>query len=130
NFSNVAAGQSRTNLTVALQTDSLGTFSQTITLNGLSQNTGGFNGSLGPVTITLIGEVAGEGAVAPTLKIQLVGADVVLSWPLAEHGWVLHTSNDISTWSPFTGRVVDTATEHTATIPRGGEFKMFFRLQK
>jgi hypothetical protein len=125
-FSNLAAGQSQTNLTVALQTDSLGSFSQTITLNGLSQNTSGYNGALGPVTITLTGEVA----VAPALKIQLVGADAVLSWPLAEQDWVLKKGDNLSGWSAVTEPVIDTATEHTVTTPRGGETKLFFRLEK
>ena len=129
-FSNLAAGQSRTNLTIALQTDSLGTFSQTITLNGLSQNTGGFSGALGPVTITLTGEVVGEGAVAPTLKIQVAGASAVLSWPLAEQDWVLHKSSDLIGWSAVTEPVVNTATEHTVTTPCGGAPELFFRLEK
>ena len=129
-FSNLAAGQSRTNLTVALQTDSLGTFSQTITLNGLGQNASGYSDGLGPVTIILTGEVVGEGALAPTLKIQVAGANAVLSWPLAEQGWVLHKSNDLIGWSAVTEPVVDTATEHTVTTPRGGATELFFRLEK
>ncbi|MCX6880044.1 MAG: choice-of-anchor D domain-containing protein, partial [Verrucomicrobia bacterium] len=126
NFSNVAAGQSRTNLTVALQTDSLGTFSQTITLNGLSQNTGGYSGALGPVIITLIGEVAA----VPALKIQLAGANAVVSWPLVERNWVLKRCSDLAVWSVVTEPVIDTATEHTVTTPRRGEPKLFFRLDK
>ncbi|MCX6877083.1 MAG: choice-of-anchor D domain-containing protein [Verrucomicrobia bacterium] len=125
-FSNLGAGQSQQHLIVALQTDSPGTFSQTITLNGFSQNTSGYNGALSPLTITLTGEVAA----APTLKIQVAGANAVLSWPLAEQDWVLKKGNDLVGWSVVTEPVVNTPTEHTVTTPRGGAPKLFFRLEK
>ncbi len=126
NFTNVGAGQSHTNLLISLQTDALGSFSQTVTLNGLSQNTSGFSGALGPITITLTGEVA----VAPQLKIQLVGANAMLSWPLAEQGWVLKKGSNLTTWAVVSESVVDTASEHTVTTPRGSDPHLFFRLEK
>ncbi|MCF7674510.1 MAG: hypothetical protein K9M97_04145, partial [Akkermansiaceae bacterium] len=68
--------------------------------------------------------------VVPALKIQLVGANAVLSWPLAEQGWVLKKGNNLSGWNAVTEPVVDTATEHTIITPRGDESKQFFRLEK
>jgi hypothetical protein len=125
-FSNVAAGQSQTNLVVSLQTDTLGVFSQTITLNSLSENSGGFSGSLDPITITLIGEVA----VVPQLKIHLVGPNAVLSWPLAEQSWILKKGDNLTGWTTVTEPIIDTPTEHTVITPRGVDPKLFFRLQK
>jgi hypothetical protein len=126
NFSNVAAGQSQTNLVVSLQTDTLGAFSQTITLNSLSENSGGFSGPLDPITITLTGEVA----VVPQLKIQVVGTNAVLSWPLAEQSWILKKGDNLTGWSTVAEPIIDTPTEHTVTTPRGVDPKLFFRLQK
>ena len=45
----------------------------------------GFDGPLAPVTITLHSLVAA----APALRIKPSGADVVVSWPVAEQDWVL-----------------------------------------
>jgi hypothetical protein len=64
------------------------------------------------------------------LKIQLAGANAILSWPLAEQDWVLKKGNNLTGWSIVTDPVIDTATEHTVTTPRGVEPKLFFRLQK
>ena len=125
-FNNVAAGQSQTGLSISLQTDTLGTFSQTVTLNSSGQNVSGYNGALAPITITLTGEIA----VAPELKIQLASTNAVLSWPLAEQDWILKKGDNLTGWTTVTEPVVDTVTQHTVTTPRGVEPKLFFRLQK
>jgi hypothetical protein len=125
-FSNIGAGQSQTGLNISLRTDRLGTFSQTITLNGLGQNTSGYSGALAPIIITLTGEVAA----APALQIRLVGANAVLSWPVAEQDWVLKKGNNLTGWTNVEAPVVDTKVMHTVTTPRGVEPKMYFRLEK
>lgn len=68
-------------------------------------------------------------AVAPEVKVQLQGANAMLSWPLAEQGWVLKKSDNLTTWTTVTEPVVDTATEHTVTTPLAPP-RLFFRLQK
>ncbi len=125
-FTGIAAGQSQGGMSMVLKTDALGTFSQTITLNGLSQNSGGFSGALDPIVITLKAEVA----VAPTLTIQLSSTETLLSWPLAEQSWILKRSDNLTTWTTVTAPVVDTATEHTVTVPLTADPKRFFRLEK
>jgi hypothetical protein len=125
-FSNIGAGQSQTGLNISLRTDRLGTFSQTITLNGLGQNTSGYSGALAPIIITLTGEVAP----VPALQIRLVGANAVLSWPVAEQDWVLKKGNNLTGWTNVEAPVVDTKVMHTVTTPRGVEPKMYFRLEK
>ncbi|MCU0781182.1 MAG: choice-of-anchor D domain-containing protein, partial [Akkermansiaceae bacterium] len=125
-FSGIGAGQQIGDLVVAIQTDTLGAFSQTVTLNSVSENTGGYSGALTPVVITLQGSVAE----APTLKIARSGSNMILSWPVEEQGWILQRSDNLLDWHPVTEPVVDTPTEHTVTTPRGAHLRMFFRLEK
>ena len=66
----------------------------------------------------------------PALKIALAGSNAVLSWPLAEQDWVLKKSDNLTGWTTVTQPVVNTATDHTVTTPRGVDLKLFFRLQK
>jgi len=69
---------------------------------------------------------------APTLKIKLTPNGLaVLSWPLGVSGFSLQENPNLSNpmWIATPQAVVDTATEHTVTVPAGGLIK-FFRLKK
>lgn len=67
----------------------------------------------------------------PPLRIQQSAANVILAWPVATTGWTLEQSPSMApgTWTATTQPIVDTATEHTVTVPRGIQPKMFFRLR-
>jgi hypothetical protein len=64
---------------------------------------------------------------APLLKIKLVGVNAVLSWPLNTSGFFLQETPSLSApvWTSTPQQVVDTATEHTVTVPAGGLMKCF-----
>ncbi len=64
---------------------------------------------------------------APLLKIKLVGANAVLSWPLNTSGFFLQETPSLSApvWTSTPQQVVDTAAEHTVTVPAGGLMKCF-----
>jgi hypothetical protein len=64
---------------------------------------------------------------APLLKIKLVGANAVLSWPLNTPGFFLQETPSLSApaWTSTPQQVVDTATEHTVTVPAIGLMKSF-----
>lgn len=64
---------------------------------------------------------------APLLKIKLVGANAVLSWPLNATGFFLQETPSLSApvWTSAPQSVVDTATEHTVTVPAIGLMKSF-----
>lgn len=69
----------------------------------------------------------------PPLSIRASGANVILSWPLAATGWTLDRSPTLTpaaSWTATTQPIVDTATEHTVTVPRTGATRMYFRLKK
>jgi hypothetical protein len=69
----------------------------------------------------------------PPLSIRQSAAHVILSWPLSANGWTLQTSLTMTTgsWTNVAQAVVDTATEHTVTVPRNtAEPKRFFRLAR
>jgi hypothetical protein len=68
---------------------------------------------------------------APLLKIKLVGTNAVVSWPLNATGFTLQETPSLVTkiWSTAPQQVVDTATEHTVTVPAAGLMKCF-RLKK
>jgi len=68
---------------------------------------------------------------APLLKIKLVGTNAVVSWPLSVSGFVLQETIHLKSgpWSATPQSVVDTATEHTVTVPANGVVKVF-RLKK
>ncbi len=70
---------------------------------------------------------------APELKIRpgTLG-HVVLSWPVQIAGFVLEETSNVSVpggWVPASGVVLDTATEHTVTIPASNTMK-FYRLRR
>ena len=65
---------------------------------------------------------------APVLKIRLVSPEkVVISWPVNVTGFTLEESSALGKglWAPTSDAVVDTATEHTVTIPGAGVIKCF-----
>jgi hypothetical protein len=64
---------------------------------------------------------------APSLEIKLVGASAVLSWPLNMSGFFLQETPSLSAsiWTSTPQSVVDTATEHTVTVPATGLMKCF-----
>ena len=68
---------------------------------------------------------------APLLKIKLVGANAILSWPIAASGFNLEetTALNVAAWNPTPQPIVDTVTEHTVTVPAVGVIKLF-RLKK
>jgi Hint domain len=57
NFSNLSAGSIASGMSVTLDTGTVGTFSQTITLDPTGYNSGGFIETLDPETLTLTGTV-------------------------------------------------------------------------
>ena len=70
---------------------------------------------------------------APELKIRpgAIG-HVVLSWTVSIGGFSLEETSDVAipgSWVPTPGIVIDTATEHTVTIPAANTLK-FYRLKK
>ena len=70
---------------------------------------------------------------APILKIKLIGGGLaVLSWPVNVAGFTLEETPTVTqpnSWSPTPQSVVDTATEHTVTVPAAGVIKCY-RLRK
>jgi hypothetical protein len=64
---------------------------------------------------------------APLLKIKLIGANAVLSWPLNTSEFLLQETPSLSApaWTLTPQAVVDTATEHTVTVPAAGLTKCF-----
>jgi len=70
---------------------------------------------------------------APVLKIKLSRAgQAILSWPLNAQGFALEETSTAlppSRWTRTTQTVVDTATEHTVTVPATAVIKSY-RLKK
>lgn len=70
---------------------------------------------------------------APILKIKLIGGGLaVLSWPVNVTGFTLEETPTVANpnnWSATPQSVVDTATEHTVTVPAVGVIKCY-RLRK
>jgi hypothetical protein len=64
---------------------------------------------------------------APLLKIKLVGANAIVSWPLNTSGFFLQETPALGTpvWNSTLQQVVDTATEHTVTVPASSSMKSF-----
>jgi hypothetical protein len=64
---------------------------------------------------------------APSLEFKLVGANAVLSWPLNASGFFLQETPSLSApvWTSTPQPVLDTATEHTVTVPATGLIKCF-----
>jgi len=67
---------------------------------------------------------------APLLKIKLVGSNAVLSWSIGISGYSLEEATSAGgTWEATPQSIVDTAAEHTVTVPANGIIKVF-RLKK
>jgi len=66
---------------------------------------------------------------APILRIQLLGnGQAIISWPVSVSGFVLEETTNASqgySWSATPQSVVDTATEHTVTVPAMGLMKCY-----
>ena len=67
----------------------------------------------------------------PLLSIRRAGASAVLSWPVAVSGYSLEYTTQIGSgfWTTETTSVVNTATEHTVTVPANSG-RRFYRLKK
>ena len=69
----------------------------------------------------------------PILKIKLIGGGMaVISWPVSAAGFTLEETAYVAqpkSWSAVPQPVVDTATEHTVTVPAAGVVKCY-RLKK
>jgi hypothetical protein len=65
------------------------------------------------------------------LTIRRAGANAVLSWPVAVTGFTLEYTTQVGSglWTTETTSVVDTATEHTVTVPANAG-RRFYRLKK
>ena len=70
-------------------------------------------------------------AVPPTLTINKLGNDILLSWPSASTGYVLKQNSNLSpgNWTTVTAPISDNGTTKSLTIlsPTG---KNFYRLEK
>ncbi len=70
---------------------------------------------------------------APILKIKLIaGGLAVISWPVGVSGFTLEETATLAqpnSWSATPQSVVDTATEHTVTVPAAGVIECY-RLKK
>ena len=70
---------------------------------------------------------------APILKIKLIGGGLaLLSWPVSVTGFTLEETLTVAqpnNWNATPQSVVDTATEHTVTVPAIGVIKCY-RLRK
>jgi hypothetical protein len=65
---------------------------------------------------------------APILKIKLIGGGkAVLSWPVNVQGFTLECCDKAGSgsWNGEANAVVDTATEHTVTVPAAGVMKCY-----
>jgi hypothetical protein len=84
---------------------------------------GGFELEGGFWTGVQVLQVAG----APILKITLVGSTAILSWPLNASGFTLEETTALGSglWTSTPQSIVDTASEHTVTVPVLGTLKLF-----
>lgn len=67
----------------------------------------------------------------PSLSIRRTGANAVLAWPAAVNGYTLEYTTQLGSgfWTTETTPVVNTATEHTVTVPANSG-RRFYRLKK
>lgn len=67
----------------------------------------------------------------PSLSIRRTGANAVLAWPVAVNGYTLEYTTQLGSgfWTTETTSVVNTATEHTVTVPANAG-RRFYRLKK
>jgi hypothetical protein len=64
---------------------------------------------------------------APILSIKLAGTNAIVSWPLNVTGFTLQETPSLTApnWTLTPHKIVDTATEHTVTVPTVGIIKCF-----
>ena len=64
---------------------------------------------------------------APILRITLAGTNAIVSWPLNVTGFALQETPSLTApnWTSTPHKIVDTATEHTVTVPAAGIIKCF-----
>jgi hypothetical protein len=64
---------------------------------------------------------------APILRIKLVGTNAIVSWPLSVTEFTLQETPSLTApnWTSVPHKIVDTATEHTVTVPAAGIIKCF-----
>jgi len=64
---------------------------------------------------------------APVLTIKMVGTNAVVSWPLSVTGYSLEETPSLiaPAWIPTPQSIVDSANEHTVTVPAVGIIKCF-----
>ena len=69
---------------------------------------------------------------SPLLKIKMLpNGQALISWPVGVSGFILQEAAAVSgsPWSTTPQAIIDTATEHTVTVPAAGMMKVF-RLKK
>jgi hypothetical protein len=74
------------------------------------------------------GLTVAQTAEAPVLKIKFIGGQAILSWPLDAAGYILEETSAVAqpnTWNPAPQSIVNTATEHTVTVPALGVIKCY-----
>lgn len=68
-------------------------------------------------------------AALPVLKIKSLGdgSKALLSWPVGVNGFILEYTPQLGSglWIVESATVVDTATEHTATVPAADAFRRY-----
>ena len=68
---------------------------------------------------------------APPLRfLPAPYGSVLLAWPVTTSGWILEVSTDLAagSWTPVNHAVVNTANDHTVTVPATA-LRQFFRLR-
>jgi hypothetical protein len=68
-------------------------------------------------------------AALPVLQIKSLGdgSQALLSWPVGVHGFILEYTPQLGSgqWFKVENAVVDTAVEHTVTVPAPSEFRCY-----
>lgn len=74
--------------------------------------------------------ISGSPAPPVSLNIRRMGGSVVLAWPVSASGFTLEytTLLDSGAWFTEPAEVVDTATEHTVTVPANVGYR-YYRLK-
>ena len=67
---------------------------------------------------------------SPELTIRRAGSNIVLAWPRSANGFRLQYTGQLGAgWLPENTAIIDSATEHTVTLPRS-QNRVFYRLAK
>ena len=91
-FSDLGSGQSAAAVAVALSTDTLGTFSETLNINAAGYNASGYSGSVESGTLTITGTVLHRAA--PDISVSAIqspatgqtGASATINWTVTNTG--------------------------------------------